>query len=308
MKKKHSTLLIILLFISVANSQKLVEKKIIINKHVEGTLLAPKPLLASSLVIFIGGSGPVDRNGNQIFAENDMLKKIASSLTNKGISTFRYDKRVVKQINTKNMDEEILFDDFVEDTKSAINFFRQTYDKIIIAGHSQGSLVGLLALDEKVAGFISMNGAGQTIDEIIKTQITKSAPSLANQTIDVLNKLKKGETTTNYPIALESIFNIKTQPFLISWMKYNPSEIIKKINIPCLIIAGENDLQMDVSESIMLDKSAQNSKLILIKKMNHILFKIDGNKLENLKSYNNKNLKVAEEVIEGILDFIGQID
>ena len=154
MKKKHSTLLIILLFISVANSQKLVEKKIIINKHVEGTLLAPKPLLASSLVIFIGGSGPVDRNGNQIFAENDMLKKIASSLTNKGISTFRYDKRVVKQINTKNMDEEILFDDFVEDTKSAINFFRQTYDKIIIAGHSQGSLVGLLALDEKVAGFI----------------------------------------------------------------------------------------------------------------------------------------------------------
>ncbi len=308
MKKKHSTLLIILLFISVANSQKLVEKKIIINKHVEGTLLTPKPLLASSLVIFIGGSGPVDRNGNQIFAENDMLKKIASSLTNKGISTFRYDKRVVKQINTKNMDEEILFDDFVEDTKSAINFFRQTYDKIIIAGHSQGSLVGLLALDEKVAGFISMNGAGQTIDEIIKTQITKSAPSLANQTIDVLNKLKKGETTTNYPIALESIFNIKTQPFLISWMKYNPSEIIKKINIPCLIIAGENDLQMDVSESIMLDKSAQNSKLILIKKMNHILFKIDGNKLENLKSYNNKNLKVAEEVIEGILDFIGQID
>ena len=308
MKKKHSTLLIILLFISVANSQKLVEKKIIINKHVEGTLLAPKPLLASSLVIFIGGSGPVDRNGNQIFAENDMLKKIASSLTNKGISTFRYDKRVVKQINTKNMDEEILFDDFVEDTKSAINFFRQTYDKIIIAGHSQGSLVGLLALDEKVAGFISMNGAGQTIDEIIKTQITKSAPSLANQTIDVLNKLKKGETTTDYPIALESIFNIKTQAFLISWMKYNPSEIIKKINIPCLIIAGENDLQMDVSESVMFDKSAQNSKLILIKKMNHILFKIDGNKLENLKSYNNKNLKVAEEVIEGILDFIGQID
>ena len=308
MKKIHLILLITLLFISIANSQKLFEKKIIINKHVEGTLLKPEPLLASSLVIFIGGSGPVDRNGNQIFAENDMLKKLASALTNKGISTFRYDKRVVKQIKTRNIDEKILFNDFVEDAKSAINFFKQTYDKIIIAGHSQGSLVGLLALDEKVAGFISLNGAGQTIDEIIKTQITNSAPSLANQTIDVLNKLKKGEITTNYPIALQSIFNIETQPFLISWMKYNPSEIIKKINIPCLIIAGENDLQMDVNESIMLDKSAQNSKLILIKKMNHILFKIDGDRLENLKSYNNKNLKVAEEVIEEIFNFISHID
>ena len=308
MKKIHLILLITLLFISIANSQKLFEKKIIINKHVEGTLLKPEPLLASSLVIFIGGSGPVDRNGNQIFAENDMLKKLAYSLTNKGISTFRYDKRVVKQIKTRNIDEEILFDDFIVDAKSVINFFKQTYDKIIIAGHSQGSLVGLLALDEKVAGFISLNGAGQTIDEIIKTQITNSAPSLANQTIDVLNKLKKGEITTNYPIALQSIFNIETQPFLISWMKYNPSEIIKKINIPCLIIAGENDLQMDVNESIMLDKSAQNSKLILIKKMNHILFKIDGDRLENLKSYNNKNLKVAEEVIEEIFNFISHID
>ena len=308
MKKIHLILSIFLLFISVANSQKLVEKKIMINKHVEGTLLKPDSLLVSSLVIFIGGSGPVDRNGNQIFAENDMLKKLASSLTNKGISTFRYDKRVVKQIKTRNIDEEILFDDFIVDAKSVINFFKQTYDKIIIAGHSQGSLVGLLALDEKVAGFISLNGAGQTIDEIIKTQITNSAPSLANQTIDVLNKLKKGEITTNYPIALQSIFNIETQPFLISWMKYNPSEIIKKINIPCLIIAGENDLQMDVNESIMLDKSAQNSKLILIKKMNHILFKIDGDRLENLKSYNNKNLKVAEEVIEEIFNFISHID
>tara|TARA_B100001564_G_scaffold341393_1_gene336054 strand:+ start:151801 stop:152727 length:927 start_codon:yes stop_codon:yes gene_type:complete len=308
MKKIHLISLITLLFISIANSQKLIEKKIIINEHVEGTLLESEPLSASSLIIFIGGSGPVDRNGNQIFAENDMLKKLASALTNKGISTFRYDKRVVKQIKTRNIDEEILFNDFVEDTKSSINFFKQTYDKIIIAGHSQGSLVGLLALDEKVAGFISLNGAGQTIDEIIKTQIINSAPFLANQTIDVLNKLKKDETTTDYPIALESIFNIKTQPFLISWMKYNPSEIIKKINIPCLIIAGENDLQMDVSESVMLDKSAQNSKLILIKKMNHILFKIDGNRLENLKSYNNKNLKVAEEVIEEILNFIGHLD
>ena len=211
MKKINLILLITLLFISIANSQKLFEKKIIINKHVEGTLLKPEPLLASSLVIFIGGSGPVDRNGNQIFAENDMLKKLASALTNKGISTFRYDKRVVKQIKTRNIDEEILFNDFIVDAKSVINFFKQTYDKIIIAGHSQGSLVGLLALDEKVAGFISLNGAGQTIDEIIKTQITNSAPSLANQTIDVLNKLKKGETTTNYPIALQSIFNIETK-------------------------------------------------------------------------------------------------
>ena len=89
MKKIHLISLITLLFISVVNSQKLVEKKIIINKHVEGTLLESEPLLASSLIIFIGGSGPVDRNGNQIFAENDMLKKLASALTNKGISTFR---------------------------------------------------------------------------------------------------------------------------------------------------------------------------------------------------------------------------
>jgi len=36
--------------------------------------------------------------------------------------------------------------------------------------------------------------------------------------------LKKGDTTEDYPIALASIFNKELQPFMTSWMQYNPQE------------------------------------------------------------------------------------
>ena len=66
------------------------------------------------LVILIAGSGPTDRDGNQSFMKNDALKKIAEALSQKGIATFRYDKRIVKQIRNQNIDKNIQISDIAE--------------------------------------------------------------------------------------------------------------------------------------------------------------------------------------------------
>ena len=51
--------------------------EITINRYVDGTLLVPESVENPPLVILIAGSGPTDRNGNQSFMKNDMLKKLA---------------------------------------------------------------------------------------------------------------------------------------------------------------------------------------------------------------------------------------
>ena len=56
--------------------------------------------------------------------KNNSLKKLAEGLTNKGIATFRYDKRIVKQILKNKVDPNITFDDFVTDAKSVIDYFK----------------------------------------------------------------------------------------------------------------------------------------------------------------------------------------
>ena len=257
-----------------------------VNPYIDGTLLIPESTEDPPLVILIAGSGPTDRNGNQSFMKNNMLKKLAEALSKDGVATFRYDKRIVKQLITRTFDKNIRFDDFVNDAKSVVSYFKPSYSSIIIAGHSQGSLVGLLACETEVDGFISLAGAGNTIDQIILEQISKTAPFFVEDTKRVFEILKSGETTTDFPPALASIFNLETQPFMSNWMQYNPQERIEKLEIPTLIINGTKDLQMTTSEAQLLKERKPDAELVIIENMNHLLFEINGDDLENSKSYN----------------------
>ena len=63
----------------------------------------------------------------------DMFKKLAYSLSKKGISSFRYDKRVVTQIRKGKLDKKITFNDFVSDAIAIIDFFESKYNSIVIA-------------------------------------------------------------------------------------------------------------------------------------------------------------------------------
>ena len=300
---KYIALAIIILTLKL-NAQNYSESNISINENIYGSIVEPKSRSNSSLVIFIGGSGPIDRDGNQSFMKCDMFKKLAYSLSKKGISSFRYDKRVVTQIRKGKLDKKITFNDFVSDAIAIIDFFESKYNSIVIAGHSQGSLVGLLSIKEGVSGFISLSGAGRTIDMVIEDQISKTAPMLLEDTKNIFKILRSGKITEDFPLPLYSLFNIEIQPFMISWMQYDPKKIIAKIPIPSLIINGDNDLQVDEEEAKLLYNSAQNSKILIVKKMNHVLVEIEGDELKNVKSYNNPELKISEIVIEKIAEFI----
>ena len=304
MKKFLLSLVFSLLFWMPILGQNFTTTELVVNQHIEGTLYTPIENETSPLVIFIAGSGPTDRDGNQSFMKNDMLKKMATFLSNNGIATFRYDKRIVKQIRTKTIDKNISFDDFVTDARSVINFFKSKFETIIVAGHSQGSLVGLLALNQSVDAFVSLAGAGKPIDRILEEQISKSAPMFLEDSKRVLATLKAGETTKDYPLPLGSIFNLELQPFMANWMQYNPVEVIKKQEIPTLIINGDKDLQVGIEEAKLLYEAAQNGQLLIVENMNHILVNIEGDDLENMKSYNIATLEIAQEVSDRMLDFV----
>ena len=279
---------------------------ITINAFVDGTMLMPTSKEKPVLAIIIAGSGPTDRNGNQNFLKNNALKKLAEALSSHGIATFRYDKRIVKQIKNGNVDKNIMFDDFVTDAISVIEYFKKTnaYSKIYVIGHSQGSLVGMLAAKDRVNGFISLSGAGQSIDKVIIDQVQKTAPMYTPDTKRVFDIMRQGKTTPDYPPALSSIFNIEIQPFMMNWMQYNPQDVIKSLDMPILIINGTKDLQVSVEEANLLKAASQHANLKIVDKMNHVLFIIEGDDLENAKSYNESARSLSQDVITAILDFI----
>ncbi|MCF6180850.1 alpha/beta hydrolase [Lutibacter sp.] len=272
-----------------------------------GTLLTPNSINKPPLVIIIPGSGPTDRNGNNAMMKNNGVKYLAEALSNQKIATYRYDKSVLKFTKKDSLKIKALtFKTFINEAKSVIEYFKNTkkYSKIIVAGHSQGSLVGMVAAQNNADAFISLEGAGRPIDEILVEQIEKQAPFLKDETARVLTELKKGKLVTDYNPMLASLFNKTVQPFLISWMKYNPQNEIKKLKIPILIIQGTKDIQVKIEDAELLHKANPKSKLELIENMNHIFKEINGGDNENMQSYSNPNLPVMPELTTSIVNFI----
>ena len=305
---KSSLFLVLYLISSLSFCQEKTfnEEEVSISKWIDGTLLSPNNAEKPSLAIIIAGSGPTNRNGNQNFLKSNSLKKLAEGLTNNGIATYRYDKRIVKQIRKGNVDKDIKFDDFVSDAIDVIDYFKsqESYDKIYIIGHSQGSLVGMLSAKDKADGFISLAGAGQNIGDVLVEQVTKMAPKLGEDTQRVVAILKDGKTTTDYPEALASLFGPDLQPFMMNWMKYNPTETIKTLEMPILLINGTKDLQVSENEAKLLKEANKKATLKIIENMNHVLFEIKGDNLENSKSYNESFRSISPQLISSITDFI----
>jgi len=282
-------------------------KEISVSPFVDGTIIIPDHSEKIPLVIIIGGSGPTDRNGNQQMMENNALRYLAEGLFEEGIASFRYDKRILKQMKDRTLNEEsIRFDEFITDAISAIDFFKKggQFSKIYVIGHSQGSLVGMVAAQERADGFISIAGAGQSIDSVIVAQLEKQAPGLAENGRNAFDELRANKSTTNFSPGLASIFRKSLQPFILSWMQYDPQTAIASLNIPILILNGDKDLQVHPSEAELLKKAAPEAEFVIIQNMNHVLKEIEGNDMENQKSYNEYKRPIMPQLISTISTFI----
>lgn len=310
--KIYIALLLFITSFSIYSQEKTVKtEEIQIDSILKGTLFSPEKISKKpKLVILIAGSGPTNRNGNStIGGVNNSLKFLAEGLTQNGITVFSYDKRGLNKVGNKTIEEKsVVFENFINDAKNVISYFKsqKKYSKIIIAGHSEGSLIGMVAAYKNADGYVSIAGAGRPIDEILSEQIAKNAPFLKEATDKGLAILKEGKTFENKLPMLESLFRESIQPYMISWMKYNPQKELKKLQIPILIINGTKDLQVPPSDAELLNKANPKSELKIIENMNHV-FKEIKNDDDNLKSYSNPKLPVIPELIESISKFTNSI-
>ncbi len=276
-----------------------------------GTLELPKnSSLHPPIALIIPGSGNTDRNGNNPKLKMNIYKILADSLARHGIATLRYDKRGIGKSAVKNLDEsKLTFDTYVDDAISWIKWIKKQnkFSEIVIIGHSQGSLIGILAAEkEPVNKLISLEGAGRPIDTILKEQLTSQPNFIKKYAFPIIDSLKQGKTVNNVPRILYALFRPSVQPFLISWMRYNPAKEIAKLDIPILIIQGTTDIQVSLTDAKILAKANPKAKLIIIKGMNHILRKAPANRVENIKTYTKPDLPIMTQAIKSIVQFIKQ--
>lgn len=279
--------------------------------EISGVLSKPETDEKVPVVLLISGSGATDKDGNQPGMQTNSLKMLADKLSENGIASLRFDKRGIGASRAAFKQEaDLRFENYVEDVSGWINLLSENKDfsQIIVAGHSEGSLIGMIASgkNDKVKKYISIAGLAIPADEILKEQLNSLPQPTKDLVFPMFDSLKKGQMIADVPPSLNSILRPSIQPYLISWFKYNPQEEIKKLKIPTLILQGDKDIQVTVRNADLLKESAANAEKKIIPQMNHVLKNTDttDKNIQIKTTYNDPTLPINADLVKEILAFI----
>ncbi len=289
-----------------------------------GSLERPKSPSRVPVVLIIAGSGPTDRDGNSAMlpGPNNSIKLLAEDLAARGTASVRYDKRAIGETGkamllaaqrTKSVprEEDLSFESYIDD---AVRWGKQLrsdrrFSTLTVLGHSEGSLIGMVAAQRMGANaFVSIAGAGRPIQQIILEQVKPQFSSdLLKKTEEILEQLAIGKTVADVPSELNILFRPSIQPYMISWLRYEPAKEIAKLRVPILIVQGTTDLQTRLADAKGLADGNTAAKLLLIDGMNHVLKTVSRDQDKQVSSYSDPALPVTPDLISGISRFVNEV-
>ncbi|MES2762790.1 MAG: DUF3887 domain-containing protein [Bacteroidota bacterium] len=303
-----------------AQSNKYYETKIPVKTGtltLPGALCVPNNIKNPPVVILLAGSGPNDKD--ESIGPNKGLKDLAIGLASNGIATYRYDKRTLtygKEIS-QQMDKFGIEQEVIEDALSAINILKKNPDfknsKVYIAGHSLGAMSApLIASKSKaVSGIILLAGNARPLEDLLVEQYTyiygldslnasekKEIETLVAQTKTIKDpKLLKAAKKEDLPLGLTSYY-------WQSLTKYNQVQTAKKLKQPILVLQGERDYQVTMTDfNLWKQNLSDNSKnqFISYPALNHLFMKGEG---RSVPAEYEKQGNVEEKVITDISAWI----
>lgn len=275
-----------------------------------GELLLPEGEISGQIVLIIAGSGPTDRDGNSnlLPGKNNSLKMLAEALAQNGIASLRYDKRGVglsKEALIK--EEDVTFEGMINDALGWLQLLKSDgrFNSFYVAGHSQGALIAsILPAREAMHGVICISGTSLPADEILEEQLKGLPQGLDIEAKHILEELRKGNTVSQITMFLANAFRPSVQPFLISWMKYSPKDYMTTLKTPCLVVHGENDIQVPSWHADSLASQNDQVKLFKVSGMNHVLKDAPMQRDANLATYGNPALNLSAGLSDAIASFI----
>ena len=154
---------------------------------------------------------------------------------------------------------------------------------------------------------MSIAGAGRPVQQIILEQVKPQfSPDLLKKTEEILEQLAAGKTVASVPSELNMLFRPSIQPYMISWLRYEPAKEITKLRVPILIVQGTTDLQTRLADAKELADGNGTAKLLLIDEMNHVLKTVPNDPAKQVASYSDPKLPVAPELVSEISSFVNK--
>ena len=271
-----------------------------------GTLALPEgttePVPA---VLFIHGSGPIDRDGNAPGMKMDAYRQLAHALASAGIGSLRYDKRGSGQ--SQGVSAEASRNDLVSDVRAALAALRATEgidpQRCFLIGHSEGSyLAPIIAIEDTgLAGLVLLGAAAQSLDQITRWQVEtlvrmqgmsedEVAEALTQQDQYFAFVKESSGEWGDYSVEKlqqampwldeEAARQLLATPLSLAWLREhyldNPLDAVRRVSCPVLILNGEKDLQVPAAEAELLRTTLEEAgnediTALILPDLNHLL-------------------------------------
>ena len=271
-----------------------------------GDLWIPKDATGKvPVVLFIAGSGPTDRDGNNALGlRTDAYRALAEALAAKGIASARYDKRGVGK-STADLDPaKMVFQDFVADAGAIAAALRKDarFSTLTVAGHSEGGPVAiLLAESTPLDALILLSSPGRPFDALLREQLGKKLDAATMVEFErIVRAIRAGTSPDPVPDALAPLFNPKVRAMIRSLLEVDAAATLKKLKVKTAIIQGGNDAQVTTADAQNLAHARPDAKLTLLPKMNHV-FKEEASSALPQASYTDPSAPLAAGFVDAVV-------
>jgi uncharacterized protein len=228
-----------------------------------GTLTLPKGPGPFPAAVLVHGSGPNDQD--ESYGPNKMFKDLALGLASRGIAVLRYTKR------TRQYAAQVMHDpagltvkqETIDDARAAVALLATMHEidaaHIFVIGHSLGGYLAprIASGDNQIAGLILLAGSARPLEDMVIEQIRFEAGAAGGAAAPQAQKaiadaeadkraiedpgLKPGTTLRLAGAQIPS-------EYFLDLRGYDPPKMAASLNIPMLILQGERDIQVRMTD------------------------------------------------------------
>lgn len=213
-----------------------------------GTLTLPADRETAPCVVLLQGSGIFDRDATA--GPNRLFSDIAHGLANRGIASYRYDRRRPNQVQERPTIDNLYVDDVVAALERVADTPGVNPDGLFMAGHSRGGMLGprIAARHGDLSGVALLDGYAYDFAEAA----IATGRRLADRTFNTPSEMERAQRRIEFGQTLQeqgvdAAADILNYPpsLLESQVAYDKVETATELSIPKLILTSGQGMYLD---------------------------------------------------------------
>jgi pimeloyl-ACP methyl ester carboxylesterase len=282
----------------------------------------PTPGARMPAVVLIAGAGSADRD--ETVANVPVFGQLSGDLSKAGFFVVRYDKRGLGQSGGRA--ESAALGDYADDAVKVVEWLSKRKDidpkRISLVGYSEGGYIAMLAASragDKIAAIALVASPGTTGREFVMAQqqhalaLSDDSEDVKAAKIQLQQRILTAVTTGGWSGVPPQMQRQADTLWFKSLVEFDPAAVMKKLKQPVLIVHGAQDMVIAASNAGQLEalavsrkeKSAAQTKKIVLPGLNHLLVPATTGEVSEYVSLPVRT--ISPEVAKSIADWLGAV-